>query len=157
MIPARTARSPEDGRILVLTLGAVAVAVALVAVIATASAVYLDRKALLSLADATAAHAAAQVDADAYFGGDGTVVTDSGVQASARDFLARAPRSLTDAPHLRLASPTGASDATTAQVTLEATSRPAFLPWVLAPWSDGIPLRVTASASAPRARARHPL
>ncbi|GMA32046.1 hypothetical protein [Litorihabitans aurantiacus] len=143
------AADPESGRILVLTLGAVAVAVALVAVIATASAVYLDRKALLSLADSAAAYAASQVDSDAYFSGGELAVTDASVRASVADFLETAPSSLTDAPGLAVTAPTGTPDGgTTAQVTLTALSRPAFLPWVLAPWSDGITMTVTSSARA---------
>lgn len=136
----------ESGRILVLTLGALAVAIALVAVIATASAVYLDRKALLSLADSAAAHAASDVDPASYFAGGDAVVTDASVRASVQDFLREAPPSLTDAADLRIADPTGAPDGERAEVTLTALSRPAFLPWVLAPWSDGIEMTVTASA-----------
>ncbi|PWD52394.1 glycosyltransferase [Serinibacter arcticus] len=140
---------PESGRILVLTIGALAVAASLIAAIATASAVYLDRKALLSLADSTAAYAASQIDERSYYGGDDLAVTDESVSASAADFLVQAPPSLTDAPGLQLADPTGTPDGgVTAEVTLTALSRPSFLPWVLAPWSEGIPMTVTASARA---------
>ncbi|TNU75814.1 glycosyltransferase [Miniimonas arenae] len=135
----------ERGGILVLTLGALAVAAALIVTIAVASAVYLDRRDLLALADATAADAAAAIDTDSYYGGEITL-TDDAVRAAARDFLASAPAGVTDAPGLAVADPTGAIDATTAEVTLVAFSRPAWLPWALAPWSDGIALRVTVTA-----------
>mgnify|MGYP003494165595 CR=1 FL=1 len=147
--PLGTPQAPvdrESGRILVLTLGAIALAVALVAVIATASAVYLDRKALLSLADPTAASTARRIASESYFGEGATALTDSSVRQNAEEFLAQAPPSLTDAPDLRIAAPTGSPDGQSAEVTLTALSRPAFLPWVLAPWSDGIAMTVTATA-----------
>lgn len=145
----RESTDAESGRILVLSVGALAVAVALVLVVATAGAVYLDRKALLSLADSTAAYAASQVDQESYFASGELGVTDESVRESARDFLLAAPASLTDAPDLQIVDPTGTPDGgATAQVTLTATSRPAFLPWVLAPWSDGISMTVTSSARA---------
>ncbi len=142
---AQTHPDGERGRILVLTIGCAALAAALIAVSASASAVYLDRKELLALADATAAHAAATIDEDSYSSGQ-IAVTDSSVQRAASEFLASAPESLTNAPGLAIASPTGAVNGTDAQVTLVALSRPSFLPWVLAPWSDGIALQVTVTA-----------
>lgn len=138
-------RDGEAGGILALTLGALGVVALLVVVIAVASAIYLDRRELLALADVTAAHAAAQVDREAY--GDGEIaVTDRSVRAAAQEFLAAAPHQVIDIPGLALAEPTGAVGPTAAEVTLEAVSRPGFLPWVLIPWSDGVALRVTARA-----------
>ncbi|PFG19189.1 glycosyltransferase [Serinibacter salmoneus] len=132
----------ESGRVLVLSIGALAVAAMLVAVVATASAVYLDRKALLSLADATAAHAAAAIDQGAYLSGD-LGVTDGSVDAAALEFLQEAPDG---------AAVTGLQASVTAdgaaEVTLSSLSRPEFLPWVLAPWSDGIAITVTGRANA---------
>lgn len=149
MTHRRESADAESGRILVLTLGALTVAVALVLVVATASAVYLDRKALLSLADSAAAYAASQVDEDAYFRDGELRVTDESVRTSARDLLLRAPAAASGADDLRIVEPTGTPDGgVTARVTLAATSRPAFLPWVLAPWSDGIAMTVTSSARA---------
>lgn len=138
-------RAAERGGVLALTLGALGVAAMLVAVIAVASAVYLNRRELLALADVTAAHAAANIDPDAYLDGE-IALTDDGVREAAEEFLASAPHNVVDAPGLALADPTGAVGATDAQVTLVALSKPAFLPWVLLPWSDGIALQVTATA-----------
>lgn len=138
-------RDGERGGILALTLGVLGVAALLIVVVAVASSVYLDRRELLALADTTAAHAATRIDPAAY--AEGTIMlTDQGVRTAALDFLASAPSSVTDLPGLALVEPTGASGATTAQVTLTAYSRPAFLPWLLMPWSDGIAMTVTSSA-----------
>lgn len=142
--PASGAR--EHGGVLALTLGALGVVALLVVVIAVASAVYLDRRELLALADVTAAHAAAQIDPEAYLKGE-IVVTDQTVREAAEDFLASAPLAVADIPGLALAEPTGASGGgVAAEVTLVAVSRPAFLPWVLMPWSDGVALRATSFA-----------
>lgn len=125
-----------------LSIGALAVAAMLVAVVATASAVYLDRKALLSLADATAAHAAAAIDQAAYLSGD-IGVTDGSVNAAAIEFLQETPDGAAVTGVQALVTVDGA-----AEVTLSSLSRPEFIPWVLAPWSDGIAITVTGRANA---------
>lgn len=150
MIPADRARSEhgataERGSVLPLTMGAIAVAAALIATIAVMSAVYLDRKQLLALADAVAADAATRIDSDAYLEGSVTL-TDDGVRVAAENYLAAAPPGIVTLPGTTVGSPTGSPDAATAEVTLVALSRPGFLPWALAPWSDGIAISVTATA-----------
>ena len=144
--PSGGREDAERGGVLALTLGALGVAGLLVVVVAVASAVYLDRRELLALADATAAHAATSIDPAAYAEGL-VVLTDAGVRAGAEEFLASVPIDAVDVDRLALAEPTGAPDEVTAQVTLVGRSRPAFLPWLLAPWSDGIVLRVTSTAA----------
>lgn len=134
----------EAGSILALSLGALAVAAVLIVTIAVASAVYLDRKELLALADAAAAHAATRIDPGSYLAGE-IALTPGGVREAVEDYLESVPGE-TDLRALAIAAPTGTTDATTAQVTLTALSRPSFLPWVLMPWSDGIAMTVTASA-----------
>lgn len=135
----------ERGGILALTLGALAVAASLIVTIAVASAVYLDRRELLALADATAADAATRIDTDSYLAGR-IELTDDGVRTAVRAYLTTAPPGVVDLPGIAVGHPTGTPDGTTAQVTLTALSRPAFLPWALMPWSDGIALTVTSSA-----------
>lgn len=141
----RAADDGERGGVLALTLGALAVAAALIATLAVASAVYLDRKELLALADATAASAATRIDEAAYQAGR-IELTDAGVRAGAQDFLASAPGQVTSLAGVAVVGPTGAPDPVTAQVTLHALSRPAFLPWVLIGWSDGFAITVTSTA-----------
>lgn len=133
----------ERGGILALTLGALAMAAALIVVVATIAAVYLDRRDLLALADSAAADAATRIDPVAYARGE-VLLTDDGVWAAAVAFLDSAPGSVSSG--VTVVAPTGAPGPTTAEVTLHSLSRPAFLPWVLAPWSEGIAIEVTASA-----------
>lgn len=129
----------ERGGILALTLGALGVAAVLIVVIAVAGALYLDRRELLALADATAADAATAIDPVSYAAGD-VILTDASVRAAAAEFLAGTPTTAT------LTDPTGTPDGATAEVTLTVLSRPSFLPWALIGWSDGISIEVTASA-----------
>lgn len=136
---------PEAGSILVMALASLAVAAALIATVAVASALYLDRKELLAIADATAAHAATSLSEEQYLNGTVTL-TNRGVLMSATEFLAATPTSTGSVVGLGIGSPTGAINAVTAQVTVTGYSRPSFIPWALAPWSDGIAITVTATA-----------
>lgn len=141
----------ERGSITVLAIGFGALALALVLVIATATTVHLERKRLLSVADGAAAAAATAVDLPGYYSltGEGTRIplTDATVRAATEDYIHAAPASgrLTA---LRITQPTGSPDGVTAQVSLAAVAQPAFLPWALIPWSDGIAIRVTVTARA---------
>ncbi|ACQ81030.1 hypothetical protein Bcav_2785 [Beutenbergia cavernae DSM 12333] len=147
----RVRRGDEDGergQVMLLSLACVAFALAMILVVASASAVYLERKALFALADAAAADAADAFDTDEYFGAGEPALTDASVRTSVEEFLASAPGVVVgDLEDLAAVGPTGAADPTTAQVTLTARARPPFLPWALMPWADGIPLRVTVFAS----------
>lgn len=165
--PARIGRVADDGesgQIMVLTIAYAMLALALVLVLASASAVHIERKQLLALADAAALDAADAIDLDAFYagvlgagsgpvGGDTTddapavPLSDESVRTAVTAYLATAPAAGGIAG-LAVGEPTGAPDGFTAQVTLTGVARPPLLPWVLAPWSDGISLRVTSSARA---------
>lgn len=139
---------------MLLTLVFGALVLTLVLVVASASAVHIERKRLLALADGAAADAADAVDVAAYYGApagstDGATrvpLSDASVDAAVREYLGLAPVGEFDG--LRVAEPTGTPDGVTAQVTLTATARPPLIPWVLVPWSDGVALRVTSTARA---------
>lgn len=141
----------DDGQIMLLSIAYGLVALALVLVIVSVSAIYLERKQLLALADAVAADAADAIDEDIYFGQDrGDVpalpLTDTSVRSDAEDYLAAAPAGVVDFESLAIVEPTGTPDGTTAQVSLAAIVRPPVVTWVLAPWQDGFVVTVTASA-----------
>lgn len=140
-------QTPDQGRIMVLSMGFMAVALALVLVVASATAIHIQRKALLALADGAAVAAADALDADAYYreGADGVPLTDASVRQAVADYLAQAPAA--GRFHgLRVASPTGSPDGRTAEVTLGATLRPPFLPWGMLPGVEGIDVTVTSRA-----------
>ncbi|HLR95099.1 MAG TPA: hypothetical protein VK053_11275 [Jiangellaceae bacterium] len=141
---------PETGHITLLSIGFGLLALALVLVIAAASSVYLERKQLLALADGVAADAADAIDLDRYYDAehdDGLPLSDASVRAAVADHLAASPAAAGFAD-LRVAEPTGSADGRTAQVTLTARARPAVVPWVLAPWSDGFTITATVTARA---------
>lgn len=151
--PARGRVGGDDGQVLLLALVYGLVAILLVLVVVAASAVHLDRKRLLALADAAALDAADAVDEAAYFeataaetGLDAVPLTDATVRDSVVAYLQRqqAPSRFTGLGVDTDA--TGTPDGSTAVVVLTARSLP-FLPDVVAgAYRSGVPLRVSASA-----------
>lgn len=129
------------------------IAVLLVLVVVAASAVHLDRKRLLALADAAALDAADALDEPAYFeateqpgGIDAVPVTDDSVRDAATAYLQRqdGPSRFTD---LALdTAATGTPDGATAVVVLTARSLPLLPEAVAGRYGAGVPLRVAASA-----------
>lgn len=147
----------EQGQIMLLSLVFGVLVLALVLVVTSASAVHIERKRLLALADGAAADAADAIDVAAYYAAPAgppdaatrIPLSDASVEAAVREYLQGAPPALVgEFDRLRVAEPTGTPDGTTAQVTLTATARPPLVPWVLLPWSDGVALRVTSTARA---------
>lgn len=150
-----SARLRDDrGQIMLLSIGFAVVAIALVLVVTAVSAIYLERKQLLALADAIAADAADAVDEGAYFGEGRPEVpaiplTDASVQAAAQDYLDVAPEAVIgDFRGLAVVAPTGTPNGTMAEVTLSAIVRPPVVGAILAPWQDGFAIVVTARAEA---------
>ena len=138
----------EDGQTLLLGVGLICVVLALLFVAASATAIYLDLKTLTSLADSAAAAGADGVDGSPYYGGNGTdaapgALTDAAVSESAAADVSAQPAAA------RLEGVTivsaRAADAQTAVVTLQARSRPPFLPWGIIP-AEGFTITATGSA-----------
>lgn len=140
----------DAGQVLLVILVYCLITVSLVGVVASASAVHLERKRLLALADAAALDAADALDADAFYRrgaspGTGVPLTDGSVRASVREYVDLAGAT-TQFEHFAVAGSTGTGDGRTAQVTLVARARPPLLPPVVSVFSDGVPLTVTARA-----------
>ena len=162
---ARRGAAGESGQIMLLTLAYALIALSLVLVIASASAVHLERKQLLALADGAALDAADAIDLDLFYGadeadsvlavsGDGAAgvggvvpLSDDAVRRAVAQHIQLAP-SAAGLSGLVVGEPTGSPDGVTAQVTLGAVARPPLIPWVLVGWSDGIALSVTSTARA---------
>lgn len=141
----------ESGQITLLSIGFGLLALTLVLVVAAASSLYLERKQLLALADGAAADAADAIDYELYYGAaaaaEGLPLSTASVRGSVEEYLgsSAAARSFRG---LSVGSGTGTTDGRTAQVVLSAVARPAVVPWVLVPWSDGFAITVTSSARA---------
>lgn len=138
---------------MLLAIGYAVLALLLLTVVIGASAVHVQRKQLLFLADGAALDAADAVDAEDYFAavGDGDVdrlpLTDAGVEAAVRAHLDLAPVAARLA-NLRVDPGTGTPDGRTAVAVLTARARLPVISSVLEPWSGGVPLRAEARAVA---------
>ncbi|WP_159622721.1 pilus assembly protein TadG-related protein [Ruania rhizosphaerae] len=143
----------DDGQILLLSLVYGVVTLALVLVVVSVSAIYLERKRLLSLADALAADAADAVDEASFYGGAAVdpgdlPLTDASVQGAVADYLAAAPAGVAEFEDFGVVPPTGSPDGLTAQVSLTARVRPPLVPWAIIPFADGFVIDVTAFGEA---------
>ncbi len=148
-----TGEESDEGQVMILALGWTVLAILLLTAVVSASAVHLDRKRLLALADLTAVAAADAIDEAAYYSPDrpapaegetGLLLTDASVRRAATDYLTAAAPS-TDLADLHLIEAT-TSDGTVT-ITLHALTRPALLSVITAPWSDGIALTATSHAT----------
>lgn len=141
----------DEGQVMVLTLAFGLLALLLVGVVVSATAVHLERKSLLALADLAALDAADAMDASEYYAGpsaDGGLVrlTPDGVRSGVEAYLRDAPAAAEfDGLEIVDAS---AEDGRTAVVTLRAVADVPLLSVVTAAWSDGVELVVTARARA---------
>lgn len=140
----------DDGQVMLLSLGFAVLAILLVLVVAAATAVHLDRKRLLALAD-LAALAAADQAGERYYSGDrgpaGVPLDDADVRAAVEEYVAANPDPAArwdGVVVLDASTPDGRS----AVVRLGAVTHPPLVTWVLAPWSDGIALEGEATARA---------
>lgn len=141
----------DDGQVMLLSLAYGLLALLLVLVVVSATAVHLERKELLTLADLAALDAADAMSDRDYYGPDGSAsvrLTPDGVAAAVDDYLATAPGA-EQFPDLRVVEAT-TDDGRTARVTLRATADVPLLTVVTAAWSDGVVLEVTAQARADR-------
>jgi len=140
----------DDGQISVLIIGYCTIAIALLMVVASASAVHLERKRLLEVADAAALDAADALDGSVYYGSDaGRLVavplTDGSVRTSVLAYLGRRGAA-SEFESLTVSEPTGTPDGSTAEVTLTTRVSLPLVGAALQPFSDGIALRATARA-----------
>ena len=145
---AHRLRRDEDGQTLLLGVGLICVVLALLFVAASATAVYLDLKTLTSLADSAAAAGADSVEAHPYYGGGVTddapgSLTDAGVGRKAAEDLSAQPAA--DRLEGVTIVSARAADSRTAEVRLQARSRPPFLPWGILP-AEGFTITATGSA-----------
>lgn len=137
---------------MILSLGFAVLAILLVLVVTAATAVHLDRKRLLAMADLAALAAADQVGVG-YFGGpasrgDGGIpLTDASVRQAVEEYVAAHPDPAARWDTVRVLDAT-APDDRSARVRLGAVTQPPLLTWVLAAWTGGVPLEVEAVARA---------
>lgn len=141
----------DDGQVMILALAFGLLAILLVTVVVSATAVHLERKRLLALADLAALEAADAVDPARYYGAPGPQdvllpLTEEDVRASVEEYLSTAPAAVAfeDLEIVRATT----EDGRTAVVTLRAVARLPLLSVATAGWSDGVELVVTSRARA---------
>ncbi|MHA7153610.1 pilus assembly protein TadG-related protein [Arthrobacter sp. TMN-50] len=136
---------PEDGQVMVMVIGYLLLTLLVVTVVLGASAVYLDRQKLLSVADGAALTAADTYGLAEPLPGASAPVPElhpETVRSTVRDYL-----DLTGAgarfDGLTVDPATGAPDTRTARVVLTAVVHPPVVNFLV---PDGIPIVVTADA-----------
>ncbi len=145
----RRLRTEDDGQVMLLIFAYSAIALLLVTVVVGASAVHLERKRLLAVADAAALDAADAVDSGGLYGAgahpDGVPLTDASVRASVDDY-AESVGAGAEFEDFGVAPSTGSPDGRTAEVTLVATARLPIVSTVLRDYVGGVSLVVTSRA-----------
>lgn len=146
----RRGRAGDDsGQVMLLVIAYSVIALALTLVVASASAVHLERKRLLGVADGAALDAADQVDEGRYFEAGVTPgavpLSDASVRASVEEYLV-ARNAHADFRALTVLSQTGSSDGRTAEVVLTSTVEPPLISWAIEAFAGGITLRATSRA-----------
>ena len=140
---------PDDGQIMLLIIFYSVIALALATVVVSASAVHLERKRLLEVADGAALNAADEVDASGYFNEGvepGSVpLSDSSVRSSVDTYLDDR-HAYADFTALAVGAETGTSDGQTARVTLYSTVTPPLIGWAIEAFAGGITLHATSTA-----------
>lgn len=148
-------RRGDAGSVTLLSIAFGALALLLMTAVVSATAVHLEHKRLVALADELALAAADAIDVDAFYRGEaplpvpGGVVplTDAQVRRAVEQHLDAHPGAGADLRGLRVVG-AGTDDGRTATVTVAALARPPLVSSVTAPWSDGIVLTATSSARA---------
>lgn len=150
--PARVSRTAaprggrDEGQVMVLLIGYVLLALLVVTVVAAAGSLYLGQKKLLSMADSAALAAADtfELNGGSASSDPGTLLTNQGVLAAARDYLASIPAP-EQISNVVLESATGAGDGRTAQVSITGVVHPLFINFLV---PEGIAVTVTSTARA---------
>ncbi|MEW1809268.1 pilus assembly protein TadG-related protein [Pseudarthrobacter phenanthrenivorans] len=142
----RRRESDEDGQVLVMILGYVVLALLVATVVIGITAVYLEHKRLLSLADGASLAAADSYTlgevATTQGGSPSAVLNPARVRNVAADFVARSPAAQRFS-ELAVTGETGTPDGSTAVVVLSAAVHPPVVNFLI---PDGIRIEATSTA-----------
>ena len=142
----------DDGQVMLLSLAFGLLAILLVGVVVSATAVHLERKRLLALADLAALDAADAMDPARYYAAppgepDAPVdLTPAEVRAAVEDYLRQVPAAARFGDLEVVEAST--EDGRTVVVTLRAVADVPLVSAATAAWSDGVELVVTSRARA---------
>ncbi|MFD1211007.1 pilus assembly protein TadG-related protein [Arthrobacter sp. GCM10027362] len=135
----------EDGQVLLLTIGLAALCLLVATVVMAASAVYLEHKKLLSLADSAALAAADTFslgDVEDASGAPLPALDDAGVRRAARQYLAETGAAERFS-RLAVGPDTGSPESRTAHVSLSAVVHPPVVNFLV---PAGLPISASSDA-----------
>lgn len=134
----------ENGQMMVLTIGYVVVALLLATVVAAVSAVYIEHKKLLSLADGASVAAADSYSLGQAGGAEKplAVLSSERVRSVAESYLSQ-NSAYSRFDQLAIGRDTGSSDSATAEVVLKAVAHPPVVSFLLA---EGVPIEARSTA-----------
>jgi hypothetical protein len=130
---ARDPGSREEGQLMVLMIGYVFISLLLATVVTAVSAIYIEHKKLLSVADGASAAAADSYTLGAVLSGSGSptaVLTNERIRSEALAYLNR-NGAYGRFDQLSVAPGTGTPDSATAEVFLTAVVRPPIVSFLL--------------------------
>lgn len=139
------AAAGEEGQTMVLIIGFALIALLLAAAVAAASAVYIEHKKLLSMADGASVAAADSYTLGGTSGGSSrpaAVLTSERVRGVTESYLGR-NNAYARFDRLAVAGATGSPDASSADVTLTAVAHPPIISFLL---PAGIPIEARSTA-----------
>ncbi len=135
----------EDGQVMVFIIGYVVIALLVVTVVMAASAVYIEHKRLLSVADSAAIAAADTFSLGQVEGTEAapvTILNDAAVNDAVESYLSRTAAA-GQFSGLAIAPSTGTADSRTAHVVLTAVAHPPIINFIV---PEGIPISVASDA-----------
>lgn len=147
-------RDPEEGQILLLTIGVVVLALGLVLALASAAQVHLERKRLFDVADEVALAVSDDMDRAAYYARTASgapaqvVLTDGAVRDGVQSYLAAHPETLDGLQGVRVVRADATDGGRTVHVALEARARPVLLSWATLGRTGGVAVDADAAARA---------
>ncbi|MBB6403945.1 pilus assembly protein TadG-related protein [Arthrobacter sp. AZCC_0090] len=135
----------EEGQMMVLTIGYVAIALLLATVVAAASAVYIEHKKLLSMADGASVAAADSYSLGQVVGGaekPSALLSNERVRSVTETYLSQ-NNAYSRFDQLAVGQDTGSPDSATAEVVLSAVAHPPVVSFLL---PEGIPIEARSTA-----------
>lgn len=135
-------KSDERGSTTVFTLGLVIVVLLLIVVVTSAASVHLERKRLWNLTDSIALEVSDALTLQTHMELE---VGAREVRSTIDDALARLSSPEVGSERITVGPRTDFSEPDRVTVHLVTAHRPGPLPWILAPWSEGIVLEAAAT------------
>ncbi len=126
-------KDEESGQVMILAIGYVLLTLMVLSVVMAISAVYLEQKKLLSVADSASMAASDNFGVGEVHGGSGSPIpalTNSSVQKATANYIAKTGAS-TRFNHLAISSQTGAPEGRTAHVVLTAVVHPPIINYLV--------------------------